>query len=168
VLVNFLMNSGCRAATARAIQNKDVELNTKRVVFRHNKNGKIQVIPLCSIMANILREYMRIRKGGPEDFLFCNVYGGELTEDAMRHAIAHYNRDRGVDSTSIHKFRHTFARKYLIDCGGDAFTRQKLLGHSTLEMTRRYCRIFDSDIAEGYDLHSPLTQMNKPKERIKR
>lgn len=168
VLVNFLMNSGCRAATARGIQNKDVDLDGMRVVFRHNKNGKIQVIPLCSLMANILREYMRVRKGAPEDYLFCDVYGEQLTEDAMRHAIARYNKSRGVASTSIHKFRHTFARKYLVDCGGNAFTLQKLMGHSTLNMTRHYCRVFDSDIARDYDLHSPLAQINKPKDRIKK
>ncbi len=63
-------------------------------------------------------------------------------------------------STSLHKFRHTFARKYLIDCGGNAFTLQKLLGHSTLEMTKHYCAIFNADILKGFDNISPLEQMN--------
>ena len=70
VIVNFLLNSGCRAATVRNIQNKDVDLEAMRVIFRHNKNGKIQVIPLCSLMANILKNYMRIRGGRPDDYLF--------------------------------------------------------------------------------------------------
>ena len=167
-IANFLLNSGCRAATVRNIQNKDVDLEAMRVTFRHNKNGKIQVIPLCSLMANILKDYMKIRGGEPQDYLFCDVYGGMLTEDALRHAIAHYNKSRGVKSTSIHKFRHTFARKYLVDCGGNAFTLQKLMGHSTLNMTKHYCRVFDADIAKDYDMFSPLAQIQKPKERIKR
>lgn len=57
VIVNFLMNSGCRAATIRNIQNRDVDMEARQVILRHNKNGKIQVIPLCSVMINILREY---------------------------------------------------------------------------------------------------------------
>ena len=65
-------------------------------------------------------------------------------------------------------FRHTFARKYLVDCGGDAFMLQKLLGHSTLVMTKRYCAIFDADIAKNYDRVSPLAQMYHPKEKIKK
>lgn len=166
VIINFLLNSGCRAATIRNIQNQDVDFDSMRVIYRHNKNGRIQVIPLCSLMVNVLREYMKIRKGKPEDYLFCDIYGGMLTEDALRHAIAHYNKSRGVKSTSIHKFRHSFARKYLVDCGGNAFTLQKLLGHSTLNMTKHYCRIYDSDIAKDYDMFSPLAQMQKPKERI--
>ena len=168
VIINFLLNSGCRAATARNIKNKDVDLDGMRVVFRHNKNGKIQTIPLCSIMASILKDYMKIRKGKPDDFLFCDVYGGELTENALRHAVANYNKSRGVSSTSVHKFRHTFARKYLMDCGGNAFTLQKLMGHSTLNMTKRYCALYDADIARDYDMHSPLTQIKKDRERIAR
>lgn len=82
-----------------------------------------------------------------------------LTENALRLAIAHYNRCRGISKTSIHMFRHTFARKYLIDCGGNAFTLQKLLGHSSLEMTKHYCTIFDTDITKGFDNISPLEQL---------
>ena len=166
VLVNFFMNSGCRSATVRHIQNKDVDFGSMTVVFRHNKNGRIQTIPLCSLMASILKEYMKIRGGAADAYLFCNTYGEMLTEDALRHAIRRYNQSRGVESTSIHKFRHTFARKYLIDCGGNAFTLQKLMGHSTLNMTKHYCRVFDTDIAKDYDILSPLAQFQKGRVRI--
>lgn len=167
VIINFLLNSGCRAATVRNIQNKDVDLAAREVVFRHTKNKKIQVIPLCSMMVVILRDYMAVRKGKPEDYLFCDQFGGMLSENALRLAIAKYNRRRGVNKTSIHMFRHTFARKYLVDCGGDAFTLQRLMGHSTLNMTKHYCAIYDADIAKNYDRVSPLAQIQKPRETIK-
>ena len=109
---------------------------------------------------------MRIRKGEPEDYLFCNEHGEMLTENALRLAIVRYNQQRGVKRTSIHMFRHTFARKYLLDCGGNAFTLQKLLGHSTLEMTKRYCAIFNADIANGFDNLSPLEQLSAHNARL--
>ena len=168
VIINFLLNCGCRAATVRNIQNRDVDLEGKQVVFRHNKNGKIQANPLCSQMVSILKDYMRVRKGKPEDYLFCSQYGEMLTENGLRLAIVHYNHSRGVQKTSIHLFRHTFARKYLVDCGGNAFTLQRLMGHSTLNMSKRYCSIYDADIAKNYDAFSPLAQISKPKERIHR
>lgn len=135
VIVNFLLNCGSRAATVRAIQIRDVDLDGGVVFYRHTKNRKAQVIPLCSPMIAILREYGRYRGGEPTDYLFCTETGTQLTENGLRQSIARYNMRRGVQKTSIHLFRHTFARKYLIDCGGDAFTLQKLLGHSTLAMT---------------------------------
>ena len=166
VIVNFLLNSGCRASTIRSIQNRDVDFSNSRIVFRHTKTRKVQVVPLCTQMVRILRDYCKTRGGTESDYLFCDEYGGMLSANALRLAIERYNKKRGVNKTSIHLFRHTFARKYLIDCGGDAFTLQKLLGHSTLKMTRHYCNIYDADIAKNYDQFSPLAQMNKPRERI--
>ena len=168
VIVNFLLNCGCRAATIRNIKISDVSLLEKQVIFRHTKNGKVQVLPLCSRMVNVLRSYMGIRGGEATDYLFCDECGEMLTENALRLAIASYNRKRGVKKTSIHLFRHTFARKYLVDCGGDAFMLQKLLGHSTLKMTKHYCSIYDADIARNFDRFSPLALLNQPKEKIKR
>ena len=129
VIINFLLNCGSRAATVRAIQIRDVDLDGGMVFYRHTKNRKAQVIPLCSAMVAILREYLRHRGGEAADYLFCTETGSQLTENGLRQSIARYNTRRGVQKTSIHLFRHTFARKYLIDCGGDAFTLQKLLGH---------------------------------------
>ena len=53
------------------------------------------------------------------------------------------------------------------DSGGDAFTLQRLMGHSTLNMTKHYCSIYDADIAKNYDRVSPLAQIQKPRETIK-
>jgi integrase/recombinase XerD len=166
VTVNLLLNNGCRAATIRNIQNRDVDLLNRVIYLRHTKNKKAQVIPLCDDLCSILREYMRIRGGAPEEYLFPNEEGGQLTEDGLRCSIASYNRRRGVQKTSIHLFRHTFAKKYLVDCGGNAFTLQRLLGHSTLDMTKHYCAIFDADIAKNYDRFSPLAQMTAKSQRI--
>lgn len=167
VIINFLLNCGSRAATVRAIQIRDVDLDGGMVFYRHTKNRKAQVIPLCSAMIAILREYLRHRGGEAADYLFCTETGSQLTENGLRQSIARYNTRRGVQKTSIHLFRHTFARKYLIDCGGDAFTLQKLLGHSTLAMTKHYCAIFDADLTKNYDNFSPLAQMKANSTRIK-
>ena len=167
VIINFLLNCGSRAATVRAIQIRDVDLDGGMVFYRHTKNRKAQVIPLCSAMVAILREYLRHRGGEAADYLFCTETGSQLTENGLRKSIARYNVRRGVQKTSIHLFRHTFARKYLIDCGGDAFTLQKLLGHSTLAMTKHYCAIFDADLTKNYDNFSPLAQMKANSTRIK-
>lgn len=159
VIVNLLLNNGCRAATIRNIQMQDVDIENKVIYLRHTKNKRAQVIPLCDALCGVLREYMRIRGGNEGEYLFPNENGSQLTENALRCSIARYNRRRGVEKTSIHLFRHTFAKKYLVDCGGNAFTLQRLLGHSTLDMTKHYCAIFDADIAKNYDSFSPLAQL---------
>ena len=167
VIVNLLLNNGCRAATIRNILIRDVDLPNRVIYLRHTKNKKAQVIPLCDALCAVLREYLRIRGGGDDDFLFPNESGTQLTENGLRCSIANYNNSRGIQKTSIHLFRHTFARKYLVDCGGNAFTLQRLLGHSTLDMTKHYCNIFDADIAKNYEKFSPLAQMQANSAKIK-
>lgn len=155
VIVNLLLNSGCRAATVRSILIKDVNLSNSTIIYRHTKNKSIQIVPLCSTMVSILREYMRIREGGPQDCLFPNENGKPLTESGLREAIEKYNLSRGVEKTSIHLFRHTFAERYLRN-GGNAFNLQKILGHSTLAMTKHYCNIYNTDLVKNYDNLAPL------------
>jgi integrase/recombinase XerD len=137
-LFTVALFSGMRQSEIIGLRWDDVDLDNGLVHYRHNKNHKAQVIPLCSEMMRILREYLRFRGGADTDVLFCSETGGPMSENGLRKAIVRYNTSRGVQKTSIHLFRHTFARKYLIDCGGDAFTLQKILGHSTLDMTRHY------------------------------
>ena len=50
VIINFLLNSGCRASTIRNILIEDVSLQSCQVIFRHMKNGRVQSIPRCSQM----------------------------------------------------------------------------------------------------------------------
>lgn len=167
VIINLLLNNGCRAATIRSILIRDLDLENRVIYLRHTKNKRAQVIPLCDALCVVLREYLRIRGGEVDDYLFPNESGAQLTENGLRCSIANYNKKRGIQKTSIHLFRHTFARKYLVDCGGNAFTLQRLLGHSTLDMTKHYCAIFDADIARNYDKFSPLMQMQSNSTRIK-
>ena len=77
VIINFLLNCGCRAATVRAIQIRDVDLDGGVVFYRHTKNRKTQVIPLCSPMIAILREYQRYRSGESTRLPF--LHGNRLT-----------------------------------------------------------------------------------------
>lgn len=166
VIINLLINNGCRAATVRNIMIKDLDLPNHVIYLRHTKNKKAQVIPLCDVLCANIKEYLRIRGGEADDYLFPNEFGEQLSENGLRCTIAKYNRKRGVQKTSLHMFRHTFARKYLVDCGGNAFTLQHLLGHSTLDMTKHYCAIFDADIAKNYDRFSPLMQMQTGNRKI--
>ena len=162
-MVNFLMNSGCRAGTLRAIQIGDVDFDNNIVYFRHTKNGHAQVMPLCVQMQSVLKRYMSVRHGNDEDPLFCSRRFNSLSEDSLKKAIIRYNHSRFVKKTSIHLFRHTFAKKYLLDGEGDAFTLQHLLGHSTMEMTKRYCNIYDADISKRFELICPLAIMSDDK-----
>lgn len=162
VIINLLINDGCRASTICAIRNQDVYLDESVIYLRHMKKRRSITIPLSDFMVSILRQYMTIRKGSPADCLFSTELGAPLTVDGLRTSINRYNHSRGVHRTGIHKFRHTFARMYLVECEGDPLRLQKILGHSTLEMTRHYAKLFDADIVKDRNTKSPLEKLRDP------
>jgi integrase/recombinase XerD len=59
--------------------------------------------------------------------------------------------------TSFHTLRHSFAVNY-IRKGGDVFRLQRILGHSTLEMTRRYVNLQTADLQAVHDKLSLLAR----------
>ena len=126
------------------------------MAYNKNRYGRCVGIQSGSII-DCDGVFVSVGRKPATDFL-----GSQLDLDENGYIIADE-----TTKTSKHAFRHTFARKYLVDCGGNAFTLQRLLGHSTLDMTKHYCAIFDADIAKNYDRFSPLSQMKSNSTRIK-
>ena len=157
VIINLLLNSGCRASTIRNIKIKDVNFDESVINYRHTKNGSAQIVPLCQEMKKILKDYLKIRGGSTDDYLFPKENEEQMTENGLSESIRRYNRARGVEKTSIHLFRHSFAERYL-RAGGNPFDLQRILGHSTLDMTKHYCRIYDTELVKNYDSLSPLAR----------
>jgi site-specific recombinase XerD len=59
-----------------------------------------------------------------------------------------------------HTFRHTFAVMFL-RAGGNTFTLQQLLGHTSLAMTNRYVALAQADIENQHRQFSPADHLKK-------
>ena len=159
-IINWILATGNRERTVCNVKMKDIDFQAREIVLAETKNKKTQIIPMSTELLFVLRQFVRDFRSDatPEDYLFCNIAGERLSENGLKLSIVDYNRARGVSRTGVHALRHTFA-KYWIKNGGDAFRLQKLLGHSSLEMTKRYVNMFTSDLAEGFDEVNPLDML---------
>lgn len=166
VLVNYLLETGNRLNTVLNLLVQDIDCENGMVILSTTKNRKTQYNPISEHLIKILTEYIRMYRLNKDDYFFMNELGERMTRNSMQHAIARYNKKRGVEKTSIHAFRHTFA-KYYITSGGDAFKLQRLLGHSTLDVTLNYVNLYSEDLKEGFDKHSILANYTENK-RMKR
>src|SRR4030042_732800 len=90
----------------------------------------------------------------PEAPLFVTKPNRPLNKAGLRHLTGALGKQANVKRSYPHRFRHTFAITYLRS-GGDVFTLQSLLGHSTLDMVQHYARIAEVDIQEAHRRASP-------------
>ena len=167
-IVNWILATGNRIETIVNIKIGDVHFGRDEIIIREQKNKKAAAIPLASGLKRALRTYISKCRASASDekYLFCNIEDEQLTTKALQSALYDYNRSRGVDKTSAHALRHTFAKMYIMN-GGDTFRLQKILGHSQLEMTRHYVNLFGSDLKKGYDDFVPLNNLQEPKGKKK-
>ena len=85
-----------------------------------------------------------------------------MSENSLKLMFARLARSSTVYRLHAHLCRHTFATRFLLN-GGDVFTLQQILGHSSLEMVRNYVNLASSHIAVQHQKYSPLDHMNLTK-----
>ena len=133
------------------IKVKDIDFDNNVVYVNVTKNRKPLIVPLNQTMVNILTEYLKYRQHkSNEDYLFCNVFGQQLIKSTCYHKLYEYNKKRGVERTGIHRYRHTFAKQWILS-GGNVVTLSHLLGHSSLDITQNYIHLLVSDVAKQVD-----------------
>ncbi|WP_427340272.1 tyrosine-type recombinase/integrase [Caloranaerobacter sp. DY30410] len=158
VVINYLLGTGNRLSTVVNLKIKDIDFENGLIKIEKSKNRRQQVIPLSKTLERILLEYIQIRRGEPDDYLFCNIYGQKLTTNALSTAIRKYNQKRGVMKTSIHLFRYTFAKKWIL-AGGDIFRLQKILNHKSLDIVKEYVNMFTDDLQNKFEKFNALEQI---------
>jgi integrase/recombinase XerD len=159
---NYLLGTGNRLGTVCGLKISDVDFQNHEIILKKLKNRRQYIIPLSMRLEKILLDYLLYRKGEPDDYLFCNSFGAKLQEDALATAIKRYNRVRGVEKTSIHLYRHTFAKNWILN-GGDIFRLKSILGHSSIDIVKEYAEMFGSDLKRNFDRFNPLDNFGEHK-----
>lgn len=167
VICNTLYATGMRCSNLRGLKIADVDLFNNLLYLRTTKTRKPLVLPITRALQPILKEYLSLREGNENDYLFCTAYGEMLTRDAMSATMRKYNNNRGIVKTGIHRWRHTFAKQWILN-HGDILKLQKILNHSNLDMVRNYVKIFTNDLQADMEQFNPLEFVNKKSIKMKK
>lgn len=165
VVINYILGTGNRLGNVRNVKIKELDFDNRTIFLSKTKNRKQYFIPMSDTLAVILKEYLRFRKGEPEDFLFCTETGEQMTISGFQSAIKRYNTKRGIKKTSEHLLRHTFAKLYYMN-GGDLATLNYVLGHKDIKITKHYLNLFCPDISDNFNIANPLENFKK-KQKLK-
>lgn len=150
-----LLDTGIRASELCGLRFIDFISGTRIRVF--GKGSKERILPLSPSTISAITDYLeneRIPWNDTSDYIFVTSTGKKLRADDLYHRISKIGKRVGIHSNP-HRFRHTFAINFLRN-GGDIYSLQAMLGHSSLEMVKRYLAIARADIESAHRKASPV------------
>lgn len=152
----MLLDCGLRASELCDLTIRDYERKQGRLAVHHGKGDKPRVVFIGQSAQRALWRYLVTRESlHPTEPLFARSdTGGPMDRFGLRMMIERAGTRAGVPGACAHRFRHTFAVNYLRN-GGNIAALQDMLGHSTLEMVRRYARLAEVDLAQAQKRASP-------------
>lgn len=167
VMTCFLFCTGVRQRSLINIKIKDVDFENGVIYVNVTKTRKPLIVPMNKTLEQTLKEFLSIRPfKSYDEYLFCNVFGNQLCKSTSYHILYYYNKNRGVETTGLHRYRHTFAKQWIIN-GGNVVSLSKMLGHSSLSITQNYINLLVSDLSKEVDSLNLLDKFqNKDKRKI--
>lgn len=154
VLVLTLLDIGCRIGEALELRWVDVNFDDLLLKL-HGKGAKDRMVPFSF---ELRRHLFRWQQRNRCDLVFCTPRGQRISHRNTLRDVKLLCKELGIQAPArtLHSFRHTFASNYLRR-GGSVFHLQKCLGHSTLEMSRRYANLLTEDLSAIHEKISLLT-----------
>jgi len=157
-IIKTFVDTGLRLSELEGIQLSDLDFDnsTIKVMGKGAKERRVRISP--DTQKAILRYLLR-RKDDGLPCLWVTEEHKPLRARGISSMIRRLGERAGITHqvrTSAHTFRHTAAIQYLRN-KGDQFTLQIMLGHSTLEMSRRYVSTLGvEDMLKVHQTASPV------------
>ncbi len=156
-LTLLLLDTGLRVSEALGLNWDHVDLDN--LVLRVlGKGGKHRVVPISFEGRKLL--YRWRQQIGKSEWVFPTLSGIVTRQRNVGRDMTLLGERVGITGVrfSPHTMRHTFAVSYL-RAGGNVLYLQRILGHSSLEMTNRYTRSLGIEDLQA--VHSRLSLLSR-------
>lgn len=156
-LILLMLDTGLRASETVGLMLDHLDIQGGRAKVM-GKGWKQRTVPIGFVARRALSRYInRYRPESPSNCVFLKWDGQAMTQNALKLLFRRLSKKAGFKVTP-HMLRHTFATNYLRN-GGDIFTLQRILGHSTLDMVRRYASTIFEDVQRVHGTASPVDRL---------
>jgi len=164
----LMIDTGIRLSELCGLHFEDAHVE-KGYLKVMGKGSKERIVPVGATAQKMLWRYIIHFRPEPltrvDNYLFLTLDGKPLQPNAVKLLVNRWGRKAGVPRLHAHLCRHTFATNYLVYNCGDVFRLQQILGHTSLEMVRRYVHYASTQYLMNGKTLSPIDQMGVKKLR---
>lgn len=150
-LILLLLRTGMRIGELLNTRVQDIVISEKKIlIYEARKTGIGRVVYFSDDALQALEQWVH-KRDVTQPFLFYSKQNPRLTYAAARRVFMKYVCKAGLPDQgyTLHRLRHSFASE-LLNAGMRLECLQPLLGHTHIEMTRRYARLTDKTREEEY------------------
>lgn len=155
--------TGLRRAEMLRLNVEDFVPSEPSLWVRQSKGRKDRKQPLGPHLAKCLEHYLarvrpKLRPLAEETAMWIDIQGGaRLSGQSMWIRLRKATKPLGFPQCCLHSLRHAFAT-HLLEGGAQMHEIRRLLGHSRLETTEIYTKIFPQELLREYRRTHPRAQ----------
>lgn len=160
----LMLDTGLRLGEIVKLQVVQVDLKQCYLLGVIGKSRRPRDVPFCDDVRKVLLKYLKFRGELPESALFVTVDGTPLSGRTFQETLKTYGRLAGIQGVRVspHTLRHTFAKMYILN-GGDPYSLQEILGHTTQDMVKVYVNLWKPEKKLQHTKASPMRNLGRKK-----
>lgn len=154
-IVALMIDSGLRLNEVVTIRRDKIHIAEGYAIV-NGKGNKERFVPLGLNSKRALLRYCAIVPNKEKETpLFVKDTLIPIKESTVKQLFRKLRSRSGIPRLHPHLLRHTFATRY-IERGGDIYSLQSILGHTSLEMVKKYVHLIPSKTVVNFAVLSPL------------
>jgi len=157
-MCSLMLDSGLRLHEVVTLTIEHTHLPEGYIIV-DGKGNKQRIVPLGMNTRKFLFRYLSRRPGcAATDRVFLMSNLEPVTDGTLRQMFRKLKQRSGIPRLRAHLLRHTFATRYL-ENGGDMYALQQILGHTSLEMVKKYVHSTTRKLIPKFPEFSPLDNL---------
>lgn len=165
-IVALMLDCGLRRNEVLQLEYDNIHMSQGSIKVL-GKGQKERIVPIGLYTKKLLMKYISGFRSLPEcetKRLFVDKNYKPMSDSALKQLFVRLKNRTKISRLHPHILRHTFATKYLMN-GGDVFSLQQILGHTSLEMVRRYSHLASAYVIDRHKKFSPLDNIHSKREK---
>jgi site-specific recombinase XerD len=159
-MLMLMLDTGIRLGEMVQLKISQLDLKQCFLLGVIGKGRRPRDVPFCDEARKALMKYLQVRGSLTTDFVFITNDGDWVKIRTVQEIISNYGKQANIQGVRVspHTKRHSFANLYILN-GGDPYSLQEILGHTTQDMVKRYVNLWKPEKKLQHTKASPLKHL---------